>query len=201
MLSWVPANTTCEATRRTRALHWSVARCCHLAVGDGVLGVTPQGFWCSTNADLEAVDETLAVLERFVGTICGVLRGEADIHEVLAWDAGVGRLVTMDHLAELGHGPGNPNTAVLGHDASGDPYEGRHRAVSGWLKEEICSAAKAAHSRPTLNHLEPKWLRKFGKTYTNAATVAKIKGDPCEMGLCKLHSGFMKSSQKLVKLQ
>mmetsp|Transcript_19951 Transcript_19951/g.57966 ORF Transcript_19951/g.57966 Transcript_19951/m.57966 type:complete len:298 (-) Transcript_19951:80-973(-) len=104
---------------------------CHAASAAAALAAAATlaaAAWCRSNADLETVDEHLPGLQRRIGAIGGILCREADVDEVLTWDARVRRLVAMDHLAELRHGPADANTTVLGHDACGDPHESRHGA-------------------------------------------------------------------------
>mmetsp|Transcript_6128 Transcript_6128/g.14227 ORF Transcript_6128/g.14227 Transcript_6128/m.14227 type:complete len:322 (-) Transcript_6128:187-1152(-) len=82
--------------------------------------------WRWTNANLEAVDEHLPGLEGGIGSVCCVLTGESHVHEILARNSRVGRLVAVHNLAELSHRPRDANSAVLGHDARGDSDERRH---------------------------------------------------------------------------
>eukprot|EP00401_Gymnodinium_catenatum_P043485 CAMPEP_0117595910 /NCGR_PEP_ID=MMETSP0784-20121206/74019_1 /TAXON_ID=39447 /ORGANISM="" /LENGTH=225 /DNA_ID=CAMNT_0005398133 /DNA_START=144 /DNA_END=822 /DNA_ORIENTATION=+ len=83
------------------------------------------------NADLESIHEHLARLQGGVSPISRVLSRETHVHEILTRDPRIGRLVAMDHFAELRHGPGHPDAAVLRHNARRDPHERRHRLSSG----------------------------------------------------------------------
>eukprot|EP00401_Gymnodinium_catenatum_P045633 CAMPEP_0117532668 /NCGR_PEP_ID=MMETSP0784-20121206/39487_1 /TAXON_ID=39447 /ORGANISM="" /LENGTH=220 /DNA_ID=CAMNT_0005329069 /DNA_START=147 /DNA_END=805 /DNA_ORIENTATION=- len=100
-------------------------------IGDCVLDLRPLRLRRRANADLESIHEHLARLQGGVSPISRVLSRETHVHEILTRDPRIGRLVAMDHFAELRHGPGHPDAAVLRHNARRDPHERRHRLSSG----------------------------------------------------------------------